>query len=325
MITVLYSTDAMMPRYVAWKAIRKSFPERDEFNYIRFNMAETTLNELADECNFIPLGAERKCILASDCAFLAKSKTKYKFAEGDSIDRLLAYCKSPNAFIDLYLLVHGEADPKNPLIQAIAVSGSVKEVLLPTEAELLSFADRYFSAKGGGIEPDAAKELCKRVGGDYGRFVSELEKLANYANGEKVRLDSVKLMVAPLEEDDAFALSNALVSGNVKKAMSIYKDLKNHSTEEVRLTNMLASQFVFLDEVRYLDAKGLSSNQIASELGTSYKRVEMSLRSIYRIKPDVFPRILDELYECQKSILTGRCDGEFAFTRFLANFTISDN
>ena len=33
-------------------------------------MAMSTLNELADECSFLPLGTERKCVLAADCAFL---------------------------------------------------------------------------------------------------------------------------------------------------------------------------------------------------------------------------------------------------------------
>ncbi len=324
MITVLYSLDPMMARHIAMKAIRKDYPERDEFNYVRFNMAETTLNGLADECNFLPLGTDKKCILASDCAFLAKTKTKYKFQEGDSIDRLLAYCKSPSAYIDLFLLVHSDSvDEKNPLIKAISVTGAVKGIPIPKEEEWIEYASRYFRAKGESIDPDAAKELVKRVDGNYGRFVSELDKLNSYANGENIRLDSIKILVSPKEEDDAFALSNALVRNEVKKAMRIYRDLKAHSTEEVRLTNMLASQFVFLDEVRYLDAKGLSSNQIASELGTSPKRVEVSLRNMYRIKPEVFPRILDELYECQKSILTGQCDGEFAFMRFLANFDIA--
>lgn len=323
MITVLYSSDPMMARYAALVSIHKAFPERDEFNYIRFNMAETTLNELADECNFLPLGTDRKCILASDCAFLAKSKTKYKFAEGDSISRLLEYCKSPSAFVDLYLLVKGEIDPKNELVKAIQVTGSVKEVVVPSEEELAEKANRYFSTKGGGIEPEAARELAKRVGSDYGRFINELPKLLNYANGERVRLDSVKLLVAPKEEDDTFALSNALVKGDAKKAIKIYRDLKTHGVEEVRLINMLANQFVFLDEVRYLDAKGLSSYQIGTELATSPKRVEVSLRNIYRIKEHVFPRILDELYETEKAILTGKADGEFAFMRFLANFDIA--
>ncbi len=323
MITVLYSSDPMMARYAALVSIHKSFPERDEFDYIRFNMAETMVNELADECNFIPLGTDRKCILASDCAFLAKSKSKYKFAEGDSFSRLLEYCRSPSAFVDLYLLVNGEVDPKNELIKAIQVTGSVKEVVVPGEDELAEKANRYFASKGGGIEPDAARELAKRVGNDYGRFMNELPKILNYANGEKVRLESVKLLVAPREEDDTFALSNALVKGDAKKAIRIYRDLKVHGVEEVRLINMLANQFVFLDEVRYLDAKGLSSSQIGTELGTSPKRVEVSLRNIYRIKDDVFPRILDELYETEKAILTGRADGEFAFMRFLANFAIA--
>ena len=323
MITLLYSSDATMTRYAALLSIHKTFPVRDEFNYVRFNMAETRLNELADECNFIPLGTDRKCVLASDCAFLAKSKTKYKLAEGDSFDRLLAYFQSPSEFVDLYLLVKGEIDPKNELVKAIKNTGTIKEILLPSEDELAEKATRYFASKGAGIEPEAAREIAKRVGVDYGRFMNELPKLLNYANGEQVRLESVKLLVAPKEEDDTFALSNALVRGDVKKAMAIYRDLKAHSLEEVRLINMLANQFVFLDEVRYLDAKGLSSQQIASELTTSPKRVEISLRNMYRIKPDVFPRILEELYVCEKAILTGQSDGEFAFMRFLANYDIA--
>ena len=323
MILLLYSNDPAMARHIAQKSIKKDFPIRDEFNYVSLNMATTRLNDLADECSFVPLGTERKCVLAFDCAFLAKSKTKYKYQADDGPDKLLEYCKNPNAFIDLYLLVHSDAiDEKNPIVKAVVNTGSVKGIPIPKTEEWVSYATKYLAAKGSPIDPDAARELVRRDDGDYGRFINDLRKLECYANGEPVSLKAVQMLITPKVEDDTFAMSNALTRGDVAKAMDIYKDLKAHSVDEIRLINTLAMQFTFMDMVRYLDAKGTPSNEIATELFTSPKRVEVTLRNLYRIKPDSLPRILDELYECEKAILTGQVAPEFAFGRFLANYRI---
>lgn len=323
MILALYSPDPQMARHVAMKGIRKSFPERDEFNYASFNMAMSTLNELADECSFLPLGTERKCVLAADCAFLAKSKTKYKYQKDDGPDKLLEYLNNPSDFVDLYLLVYAEeVDEKNPLVKAIMKSGQIKGIPMPKPEEWVTYADKYCKAKGCAIDNDAARELVSRVDGDYGRFINELEKLVAYANGENIRLQAIKNLVAPRAEEDAFAMSNALTRGDVAKAMAIYRDLKSHSIDEIRLINLLANQFTFMDQVRYLDAKGSSSYDIAKELYTSPKRVEVTLRNLYRVMPEALPRILEELYQCEKNILSGKMTPEFAFSLFLANYQI---
>lgn len=323
MILLLYSNDPAMARHIAMKSIKKDFPLRDEFNYVSMNMATTRLNDLADECAYLPLGTERKCVLAFDCAFLAKTKGKYKYQSDDGPDKLLQYCQNPNAFIDLYLLVHSEAiDDKNPIVKAVVNTGSVKGIPIPKPEEWVTYATKYLAAKGAPIDADAARELVKRDDGDYGRFINDLQKLEAYANGEPITLKAVTMLITPKVEENTFAMSNALTRGDVAKAIEIYNDLKSHSVDEISLINSLAIQFTFMDMVRYLDAKGTPSGQIASELFTSPKRVEVTLRNLYRIKPDSLPRILDELYECEKSILTGNVAPDFAFQRFLANYRI---
>lgn len=323
MILVLYSPDPQMARHVAMKAIRKDFPVRDEFNYVSFNMTMTTLNDLADECSYLPLGTERKCVVASDCAFLAKTKAKFKPQKGDGTERLLRYLEHPDEAVDLYMLVYAEnVDEKNPLLLAAEKNGTVKGVPLPKPEEWVTYATKYCAAKGSDIDPDAARELVTRVDNDYGRFLCDLEKLVTYANGERITLATVKELVTPKIEEDTFAMSNALSRGDVSKAIAIYQDLKSHSIEEIRLINTLASQFTFMHMVRYLDAKGMSSYDIARELGTSPKRVEVTARNLYRVKGDSLSRILDELYETEKAILTGTVQPEFAFSRFLANFSL---
>ena len=320
MITILSSADAEMALSRAKKMIAKDFPVRDETNYVSFNMTMTPVAELAEECEFLPLGADKKCVLAENCFFLAKSKTKPKLQKDDSLDGLLAFCKNPSEFVDLYLLVYGEVDPKNEIVHAVANTGSVKEIPIPEPKDWIEYAQKYLKAHSGGIEADAANELVRRVGGDYGRFMGELHKLENYGNGEPISLKAIRMLVAPKLEDDAFELSNHLLKGNVGWALRVYRELKIRGTDEIRLINMLANQFRFLDMVRLLDAKGYTSRDIAAELKEKPWRVEFGLRNLYSIKPDSIPRILEELYLCEKSILSGEVDAGFAFESFIVNY-----
>ena len=323
MILLLYSVDPQMARHIADKSIRKDFPVKDECNYVSLNMAVTPVNELAEECSFLPLGTERKCVLASNCLFLAKSKTKYKYASGDGPEKLLEYCRNPNAFIDLYLLCPAESvDEKNEIVKAIATTGSVKGIPLPKPAEWIEYAKKYCSAKGSPIDYEAAQELVFRVDNDYGRFLNEMDKLLAYANGEPITKAIVTRMVPPKEEDDIFQMSNALARNDVSKAFAVYKDLKAHSMDEIRIINILTNQFVFMDEVRFLSARGSSAMDIAQELGANPKRVEITMRGLYQVKSDGITKILEELYKTEKSILSGEADPSFAFTRFLANYKI---
>ncbi len=323
MVTIVFSKEPMLAKQAVARIIKKDYPTRDDFNYISFNMAVTPCDEIAFEAETLPLGYDRKAIVAEDCDFLAKRKTKYKFLKGDSLDKLAAYCANPNEGIDLYLLVYCETlDLKNPVVAEVKNKGAIKEVKPPEPGEWLPYLNRFFAAKGTSIDPDAAKEFLRRVDGDYARFVSEARKLLAYANGEPVRLKAVEMLVSQKLEDDAFKMSNALTQGNPGKALAIYRDLKVKGTEEIRLINMLASQFRFMDEVAFLDAKGMSSRAIAGELGGKPFRVEMTLRGLYGVEANDLARIQEELYQLEKDILTGQVDARFALERFLANFRL---
>ena len=320
MITILSSKDAEMARSRAKKLLAKDFPVRDETNYVSLNMAVTPVKELAEECEYLPLGTERKCILAENCFFLAKTKGKVKLLKDDSLEGLQRFCEHPSEWIDLYLLVYDELDPKNPIVHAVSNTGSVKEIPIPEAADWVTYAKKYLASKGSGIDDRAASELVKRVGGDYGRFIGELQKLENYGNGEPISLKAIEMLVAPKLEDDAFKMSNCLLRGDIKGAISIYRDLKIYQIDEIRLLNMLVNQFRFLEMVRYLDAKGFDSREIASRLKEKPIRVEIALKNLYSLKQDSLPRIMEELYECEKGILTGEKDAPLAFELFLANY-----
>lgn len=321
MVILYYSTDAQMAYSMGKKHAYKLEPKRNEFNFVSLNMAVTSLNTLYEECEMIPLGFESKTILADGCYFFAKTKTKPKLLPDDSYDKMSSYLSNPNMQVNLIFTCQAEKiDEKNPLVSLIKKVGIIKEVTLPKPNEYQAYMERYFSSGGCSIANDAANELINRVGSDYGRFMQEIDKLASYANGEQISLANVEKLVAGKDEDDVFALSNALIRGDIKKSITIYRQLKLTSIDEVPLIGMLASQFRFMDMVSFLDNRGLDSNAIARELKASPYRVEITLRNLYRAKKGDVARVIEMLYQADKDILSGRCSGPYAFERFLANY-----
>lgn len=320
MIKLYLSSQPRLALDMAKRFLSKGYPERDETNFASFNMAVTPAKELAAECESLSLFAERKAILASDCFFLGKGR--WKLLPEDSLEPLLSYLKNPNPNVDLIMLFYGELDRKSELAKAISESGEIKEIKDPSDEELLLNAKQRLAKAGGNFLPLAAEELIKRIGGDYARYCNELQKILLYANGGDVSKEEVKALVSPKLEEDAFAMSNALLKGEVALAFSIYRDLKTAKAEEVMLLSMLAKSFQFMEEVSYLSSKGLSSPSIASRLKANPYRVNLTLRNLRCVDERRLPLVLEQLYEASIAILSGKEESRFAFERFLANYSM---
>ncbi|MCR5079673.1 MAG: DNA polymerase III subunit delta [Bacilli bacterium] len=324
MITVIVCPDSTYASHLALMGVRKDFPERNENNFISFNMQVTTPKEVAEEADFLSIGIERKAIVAENCTFLQKPVRGQKKVQYEGIEELTDYCNNPADFTDLYFTVYGDKlDDKSPLVAAIKKNGRIQFEKAPDEALLRKKMEVFLSRRGCSILEPAAKELLSRAGDNYAHFANEIRKLSIYAGNEPITLDMVKMLVVRPLDDNAFALSDALLSNNVEKAFSIYEDLKMHGQDEVALIGLLSTSFRFLDQVAYLDSMNKSRREIAMILGVEEWRVGKRLQSIYGKNIESIAVVLERLYETAKTILTGNATPEFAFGRFLANFSLS--
>jgi|LAHS01.1.fsa_nt_gb DNA polymerase-3 subunit delta len=322
MIQVLFSSQSRMVQGALNKLFHASNETHDAMNYVSLNMREATLLELVGECEALPIGYDKKTVVAEDCFFLEKSRSKPKLQKGDDDKPFLAYLANPDPLIDLYLLVYNDGlDERGSYFQALKATGAkFSQVPTFTPEQWKQFIGNYFVKRGCEIDPLAVAELQERCGGDYAMFLSEGQKLLTYANGEKISKKTVETLVSAPLEDDAFHLSNALSRGDVKKALAIYQDLKVQNVDEVPLIRLLAGQFRFLNEVSFLNKKGFDNYAIANALACSAFRVSIALDNLRKMKDESCNNALEQLYRCEYSILSGKSDASLAFSLFLANY-----
>jgi DNA polymerase-3 subunit delta len=325
MIQVFYSSQSRMVKGAAKKVIKATFPERNPLNYVSLDMGVTTLEELAYECTSLPLGYDKKAVVAENCFFLEKRKSSPRLLKGDNEKAFLKFLDSPDPNINLYLLVYSDIlDEKGKFYPLLLKAGATLSAVAEfTPSQWQIFIPSFFAKRGIKIDSDAANELLNRTEGNYGNFLNEAGKLVCYANKSlHISLDDIKaLVLAPLD-DDAFHLSNALCRGDVKKAFHIYRDLEKQNIEEVYLIHTLANQFRYLNQVLYLSKNGKDENEISTLLHCSNARTRVSLANLRRMNDETCAKALNSLYQTEKAILSGEKSAPLAFSLFLTNFSL---
>lgn len=323
MIQVLFSSQPRMAQGALKKVLHNSGATIGSLNFVTLNMRQATLNDVTNECESLPLGYNKKTVVAEDFFYLEKTRTKAK-ADPDAKEALIDYLGNPDPNIDLYILVYNDnIDEKGDIACAIKKGdGKFSQVASFTPEQWRQFAGNYFSKRGFEIEPYAITMILERTKGDYASFLNEAQKLTNYAKDEKITSAMVDSLVSAPLEDDAFHLSNALSRGDVKKALAIYKDLQVRSVEPISLIRLLATQFRFINSVYYLNSKHYGPAEISSTLRCSMGRANVTVDSLRKMNEESMNRALDQLYKCEYAIMSGKMSADLSFSLFLSNFSL---
>ena len=293
--------------------------EQDDFNVEKFSSRITLVQDIVFSCLSMPLGSVRKVVVVSEPYYLSKDNEKSSLEKDQDYKCLINYINNPSEFTDLiFFLESKDVSAKNEVYKAIKAKGKILAQEVLTEDMLKQMGMQLFQSKGSSISNDALNELVARCGEDVSKFTIEATKLSLYKND--ISLDDVKLLVAPKLEDNAFLISEALLRGKINKALKIYYDLRVNKFEPIVLISMIATQFRFLSQVSFLSNKGLTMNEIASELKTNTFRIKKNLESLMYLNKMNINNILDALHNLDVDIKSGKKDPYYGFELFLINF-----
>jgi DNA polymerase III delta subunit len=171
------------------------------------------------------------------------------------------------------------AERRGRTIDTLDISGIVAHELKPLGKKLAR---------------DAELELKQRVGDDLRLLANELQKLAAYA-GDKAQItrDDVAAIVAPVREEEFFALAEAVGEGDLGRALQLFGDelrrKANASSVALPFLGSIASSMrkALADSARYADEppRELGYNEYQSR---AFPRLEAELSEKQQKVPHPF-------------------------------------
>jgi DNA polymerase-3 subunit delta len=179
------------------------------------------------------------------------------------------YLKSPAPGTTL-ALVGGELKKDSPLGKAVAGKG---EVLIWDVAQKgkQAWVAEQFKLRGSQADPDACRLLLELVGDDLYELATEVEKVATWANGERITDAEIDLLVAPRAESPAFVLTDAWGSRDVAGVLRAAERMIERSGDPRARTipRVVGSLTTYVSRIRAcqrLDGEGVTSKDAAARL-----------------------------------------------------------
>ncbi len=160
----------------------------------------------------------------------------------------------------------------------------------------------------------AQRLFLERIGEDYGRLASELQKLSLL----EMTIDEniIDNMINRDISRDIFSLGNALLDKDRKKAFEIYHSLLEQKNDPLNLAPLVASNLRSIYQVETLYRRGYSEKAILDSLSMSKGQYWVIVnRQMGKVK-DILP-ILNALANLDQKAKLGEIDRFVAFELFM--------
>ena len=276
--------------------------------------------DVAAACNAMGLfTVERRLVVVEDVE-------RWKAADPKALE---PYLKGP-APTTVLALVGEEVKRDSALAKAVAKAGEILVFDLPKrgrKADLPRWVEGQLKERGVVIDHEAARALVDLVGENPHELATEVDKLATWADGERIGEREVADLVPARAEAPPFDLTDAWGRRDVAATLAASERIMERSgdaTRDVllRVTGLLTAHVSRVRDCRRLDAEGVPPGAAAERL----KRNRFYVQKLYEQAGNFSEEELDEaivrLAQLDLALKGGsKLPGELEFTRALVDVT----
>ncbi|MEG3894025.1 DNA polymerase III subunit delta [Microcoleus sp. Z1_A1] len=201
-------------------------------------------------------------------------------------------------------------DKRLKVVKHLLLFGKLKEFTLipPWRTDLIESAIAATAKQMNlSIARDAVSYLAVAIGNDSARRVSELEKLAIYAAGDRITKEAAKILV-PATTANCFQLAEALLKGQAVAAIKVLDELLSRAEFPLAIIATLQTQFktwLWVKATINSDQQR-SDSEIASMCGISNpKRLYFLKQEVKEVSANFLSRSLSILLDLEIALKTG--------------------
>lgn len=265
-VYLLYGEQAYLRNQYRDKLIKALVPEGDNLNYMAFEGDGTDFAQVRDFADTMPFLAEYRVVLVENSGMFNEAN--------DELADYLAGIPDTTVMIFSEEKVNGKFRP----MKAAKSNGAAIEFTNLREEELRNWVVRRLAGEHRQITGLALDRFISICGTDMMAINTELEKLISYSYGKPgIYPEDIDAICTVKAEDKVFLMMDAMFRHNTDEALKYYSDLVALHHAPIQTMAVIASQLRLLLHVKEMDASGLSTAQIARDLGTNEYRIKKSL------------------------------------------------
>ncbi len=275
-----------------------------------------SISEVLDELRTTPFLTDKRVVLI---------KRADKFIS-DNRDLLERYFESPSP-TGIFILTVNNWDARTRLAKKLPSNGKLITVAQPRGQQLLRrLIDYARQAHDKKLTQNAAEILIEFAGDELTRLYSEVDKLAIFADAEKViDVSHIEALIGHNRIYGAFAVIDACLAGNSAGAISRLRNMfAEDKSAEYTVVGAFAFHFRRMFNAKVLIEEGLSPYDIAGRLRIWGNR-DGFFAMLGRMSSKRIGAALQKLAAIDYAIKTGRTKTEVAIEQLVLGLTTKTN
>ena len=277
-----------------------------------FRGDEDLMQDVYEDLITPPFFTDNKMVILKNPVFLTTKKVKKDAEQLKYFQKCLDECQE-TVFVIYY---HGDDfDKRKKIVKQLLQQAEVFKYDKVNHYRLSDSTRKAVKRREAVIDDDALELLLSRCDESLERVANEVEKLCLYSKHITYQVVD-KLVNKPLDEN-IFDLTNAILSKDRQKIFSIYHDLMILNEEPIKLIVSIANQMRLHYQVKLLDRKGYTDQEIGKILGVNPYRLKYVRQEGKNFQLDELIQSIDQLSKLDVKIKTGKLDKKVGLELFL--------
>lgn len=300
-------------------------PAFADFNMHQYDGKQTSLTEILQDADMMPMMAEYTFILVHDYP-LDKSK--------NDIEEIKDYLKDmPETCVLVFWFDSIEVDEKKSdskwkgIINAFAKYGEAVNLQKRTEGELVKLIVASAKKRKCTIDSNNARYLISLVGSDIKTIFNELEKMCGFVGEGEVNKAVIDELAVKCLQAKVYDLSKFILAGNSDAAYSSLNALFAMKEEHIKILSIIAANYVDMYRVKLAKSAGNMETDVAQYF--NYKGRDFVLKNASRdsrnMSLDSLRKALDVLSEADEKIKSTAVDKGLVLEETVAKLLLLRN
>ncbi|OTP12024.1 DNA polymerase III, delta subunit [Enterococcus sp. 10A9_DIV0425] len=315
---LVLGTESFLQDQVRAEILKKiQVTEKDDLNFLRFDMNHSSIEEVIAEAETLPFFGEQRVVFVENPYFLTGEKVTNGMEQ--NIDLLVDYLKEPlDSTVLVFFAPYEKLDERKKVTKQLKKTAVVINVQQLNEKEVRQYLLNTLENTDITLDRRAIDVFLRLTDLDLSKMMGELEKLVLYGqNQSKITASEVEQLVPKTLEHNIFDMTQYILAGKTDQTLRLFEDLVTQGEEIIKINAILLSQLRLYLQTKFLVKIGYQQANIAETLKIHPYRVKLAMQEARKYDEQKLVRLFDQLVEMDYQIKTGQIEKALSFQLFV--------